>query len=189
MARPAGWISGNTLPATAGLRGYYVAPEVARTVRNVFDTPGPIAQLLSGPARVVGAVKETVLSGSPFHLVFEELQAARVSREQAGPVMGRSILNAVSPNAYDAWRMRWAPQYHAAAEAGVTLSEARNMGKGVDLLSGWSGLGIRSLIGGVGAGATTYSADKAGGAPDEAALTDATRKLAWAPCSAARSGR
>lgn len=153
--------------------------EATRAVlRNVTQGPSDMGRLLGQTARVTGYIKETVLSGSPFHLVFEELQAGRVNPAGAGPAIGRSLLNAADPTgrAYNAWRLRWAPIYESAAKAGVTLPESRNMGEAVDLLRGVRGAAIRGVVGGAGAGATTYAADKSAGMDDQAALHDALVK-------------
>src|SRR5262252_3395149 len=153
-------------------------PATKQVVRNLTQPAGDFTRGVLNPiANVSSALKETVLSGSPFHMLYELQQAARANPNllESGPTIGRSVLNAANPAAYDAWRLKFALVYEAAAKAGVTLPGAGDQDVS-NLLQGVRGFAIRSGISGVGTGLSTYATDKAQGADDQHAITDALLK-------------
>ena len=117
--RPEGWTDGARLPGTTNLSNYWVEPSTARVVQNTLNR-GQSTSVLTGLGNVVGMGKQTILEGSPFHLVQLELQAVRMGREEAPTLVGRSMANAINPAAYDAYRAAQQPWYERAAQAGVT---------------------------------------------------------------------
>jgi hypothetical protein len=145
---------------------------VRNTLNHEVTVPG-----LAGLAKLSGQIKQVGLTGSPFHFVQEQLQAARLGMAtdpaQTPQLMGRALANGVNPAAYKSWLTTPAIADVAAHAASDGVTFGKNAGEAIDLISGVKGMAIRGAIGGVGGAVSTYGVQRARGVPEEEARNQA----------------